>query len=88
LLDKFVALDFLRHLILPALCAAGVLLANPLLVMRNSMLEVIREEFMELAKAKGLPASRLIFRHAVPNALLPVVTMLSIMAAIGVGGNV
>jgi peptide/nickel transport system permease protein len=88
LLDKFLNLDFLRHLILPVLCSAGVFLATPLLVMRNSMLEVIREDFMDMAKAKGLAPSNLIFRHAVRNALLPVVTVLSLMAGFAIGGEV
>lgn len=88
LLDKFLALDFLRHLILPTLCAAAVFLATPLLVMRNSMLEVIRDDFMDMAKAKGLAPATLIFRHAVRNALLPVVTVLSLMAGFAIGGEV
>jgi len=88
LVDKFLSLDFLKHLVLPMLCAAAVLLATPLLVMRNSMLEVIRDDFIDMAKAKGVSTARLIFRHAVPNAILPVVTVLSVMMGFAIGGEV
>jgi len=88
LLDKFLSLDFLHHLILPMLCSTAVLLATPLLVMRNAMLEVIRDDFIDMARAKGLAPATLIFRHAVRNALLPVVTVLSLMAGFAIGGEV
>lgn len=88
LVDKFFSIDFLHHLVLPMLCAAAVLLATPLLVMRNSMLEVIRDDFIDMARAKGLSPTAVIFRHAVPNALLPVVTVLSVMTGFAIGGEV
>jgi peptide/nickel transport system permease protein len=88
LADKFLSVDFLRHLVLPMLCAAAVLLATPLLVMRNSMLEVVRDDFIDMAKAKGLTPAAVIFRHAVRNALLPVVTVLSVMVGVAIGGEV
>ena len=70
------------------LCSTAVLLATPLLVMRNAMLEVIRDDFIDMARAKGLAPATLIFRHAVRNALLPVVTVLSLMAGFAIGGEV
>ncbi len=88
LLDKFLAVDFLRHLALPTMCSAAVFLATPLLVMRSSMLEVIRDDFMDMAKAKGLGPFALVFRHAVRNAMLPVITVLSLMAGFAIGGEV
>jgi peptide/nickel transport system permease protein len=88
LADKFLSVDFLHHLVLPMLCAAAVLLATPLLVMRNSMLEVVRDDFIDMAKAKGLSPAAVIFRHAVRNALLPVVTVLSVMVGVAIGGEV
>ncbi|MFQ9492687.1 MAG: ABC transporter permease subunit [Bilophila wadsworthia] len=48
--------------------------------MRSSMLEVLRQDFILTAKAKGLPARVVIFRHALRNALLPVITLLGLRA--------
>jgi len=86
--DKFFSLDFLWHLALPALTAGLYSLASPLLVMRSSMLEVVREDFIEFARAKGLSETRVLFVHAMRNALLPVVTVMAIMAGFAVGGIV
>lgn len=88
LLQTYLSLDFLRHLILPATVAALHMLSTPMLLMRNAMLEVRKEEFVELAYAKGLPTRLIIFRHAARNALLPVVTTLATAIGRSVGGMV
>lgn len=86
--EKFFNLDFLKHLILPACVASLNSIATPLLVMRTSMLEIIKEDFIELAKAKGLSNNRIIFKHAVRNATLPVITVLAVQAGLAIGGVV
>ena len=86
--DRYLSLDFLHHLLLPSVVAAAYYLATPLLIMRNSMLEVMNEDFVEMAKAKGLREQTVIFRHAMRNALLPVVTVLALMIGFAVGGQV
>jgi len=86
--DKYVSLDFLRHLILPVLTASLYSVASPMLVMRSSMLETVREDYVELARAKGLSEMRVLFFHAVRNALLPVVTVMAVMAGFAIGGVV
>ncbi len=86
--EQYVNLDFLQHLVLPVLVAAGYYLATPLLIMRNSMLEVVGEDFVEMARAKGLPERTVMFKHAMRNALLPVVTVLTLMIGFAVGGQV
>lgn len=86
--DKYVNLDFLRHLFLPALVGGLANVATPLLLMRNAMLEVVHEEFVELARAKGLPPWRIIYLHAARNALLPVVTSLAVSVGRTIGGIV
>lgn len=88
LFDKYVSLDFLYHLVLPSVVAAAYYLALPLLIMRNSMLEVMNEDFVEMAKAKGLRDRAVIFKHAMRNALLPVVTVLALMVGFAIGGQV
>ena len=87
-LQKYLSVDFLHHLVLPVLVGAGYSLATPLLVMRNSMLEVVGEDFVEMARAKGLTERQVMFRHAMRNALLPVVTVLTLMIGFSVGGQV
>lgn len=85
---KYFNLDFLHHLILPSLVAAAYYMASPMLIMRNSMLEVMGEDFIEMAKAKGLRERTVVFKHAMRNALLPVVTVLTLMIGFAVGGQV
>lgn len=85
---KYANLDFLHHLILPSLVAMAHYLATPMLIMRNSMLEVMGEDFVEMAKVKGLKERTVMFRHAMRNALLPVVTVLTLMIGFAVGGQV
>lgn len=86
--DKILTLDFLWHLILPALIVALYYLGSPLLIMRNTMLEVYGEDFIEMARAKGLPERRILYHHAARNALLPVVTQLAVTIGLAAGGQV
>jgi peptide/nickel transport system permease protein len=71
--DIFV--DALRHLVLPALTLSYVNLALILRVTRSSMLDVIRQEYITVARAKGLAERAVINRHARPNAMIPVATI-------------
>jgi peptide/nickel transport system permease protein len=68
-------LDALRHLFLPALTLAYVSWALLLRVARSSMLEVIQQDYIRTARAKGMSERRVISKHALPNALIPVVTV-------------
>lgn len=70
--------DRIRHLVLPSLSLALVLAAGIARYTRGSMLEVIRQDYMRTARAKGLPRRTLILRHALRNALLPVITLLGL----------
>ena len=67
--------DALRHLLLPALTLAYVNWALILRVTRSSMLDVIRQEYVTVARAKGLAEHAVINRHARPNAMIPVATI-------------
>lgn len=80
--------DFLHHLILPSLVAALYFMATPLLVMRNSMLEVLNEDYVEMARAKGIKERQVLLRHAARNALLPVVTSGALFIGSAIGGQV
>lgn len=87
-MDKIFTLDFLWHLILPALTIALYYLGLPMLIMRNTMLEVMGEDYIELCQAKGLSDRTIMYRHAARNALLPVVTQAAITIGMAVGGQV
>ncbi len=80
--------DFLHHLVLPTITVAFYYLATPMLIMRDSMLEVLGSDFIELAKAKGLAPRVVMMKHAARNALLPVLTVSSIMVGFALGGQV
>lgn len=86
--DKISSLDFLKHLILPAITSALYSMATPTLLMRTSMLEVIKEDFVELALAKGIPEKKVMRRHAMRTALLPVVTIFAVSVGFAIGGSV
>ena len=70
--------DQARHMVLPAATLTVAYLGEYALVMRSSLLETMREDYLVLSRAKGLRDVRVRNRHAVPNALLPVVTLAAI----------
>lgn len=80
--------DFWWHLALPALTLTLYLQGLPLLLMRATMLEVMGDEFIVMARMKGLSRWSIVMRHAARNALLPVVTAFALGLGASVGGNV
>lgn len=76
----------IRHLILPVGILAAYLLAHESRYVRSSMLEVLHADYIRTARAKGLQERRVIWRHAVKNALLPVVTIMVMDGAYLFGG--
>jgi peptide/nickel transport system permease protein len=80
------ALDVAQHLVLPAAAITLMLLGQYFLIMRSSMVDVLTEDFITVKRATGLPWERVVRRHAVPNALLPLVTISAIQFGAVVGG--
>lgn len=70
-------LDVARHLLLPALTLATLLLALLVRVTRSAMIDALQQEYVTTARAKGLHERRVVIRHALRNALRPVVTILT-----------
>lgn len=81
-------LDIAKHLILPIFVSAFGGLAGMSRYMRSNMLEVIRQDYITTARAKGLDERTVIFKHALRNALLPVVTLLGLSVPGLIGGSV
>ncbi len=86
--EKVMNLDFVHHFILPFSVLSLSYLAIPMLLMRNTMLEVLGSDFIELARAKGLNERVILYRHAARNAMLPLITQFAISTGLIVGGAV
>lgn len=80
--------DFLIHLALPSLTLAIYSQGLPLLLMRSNMLDVIKEDFVTMARIKGLSTWTVVVRHAARNAMLPVMTSFAIGVGYQLQGNV
>lgn len=76
-LEAFVS--SLKHLVLPAIVLGTIPLALLSRITRSSLLEVLNEDYIRAAKARGLPTFKIIFKHALRNALLPIVTMIGFL---------
>lgn len=87
-LGHLVSGDYWWHLALPAITLTLFLQGLPLLLMRATMLEVLGDEFIAMARMKGLSRWSIVMRHAARNALLPVVTAFALGLGASVGGNV
>jgi peptide/nickel transport system permease protein len=81
-------LDVVKHLILPVTLSAFGGLAGLSRYMRSNMLEVIRQDYIMTARAKGLSERKVIYKHALRNALLPVITILGLSVPGLIGGSV
>lgn len=79
--------DILKHLILPVMVMSFTGLAALARYSRSSMLEVIRQDYVRTARAKGLPENQVIFKHAFRNALIPIITLLGLMLPDLIGGS-
>ena len=81
-------IDIARHLVLPTLTLGLIFLAIYLRIMRASMLEVLNQDYVRTARAKGLDETRIVVRHVLRNALLPMVTLIGLQAGTMLGGSV
>jgi peptide/nickel transport system permease protein len=81
-------LDIGEHLVLPATAMTLMLLGQYFVIMRSSMVDVLTEDFITVKRATGLPWARVVRGHAVPNALLPLVTLSAIQFGLVMGGAI
>jgi peptide/nickel transport system permease protein len=80
--------DRARHLVLPVFVSAFGGLAGFSRYVRNNMLEVMRQDYIRTARAKGLPERTVVYKHALRNALMPVITILGLSLPGIIGGSV
>lgn len=79
--------DMLYHAVLPLFCATVIQIGGFLVNMRNNMINLLNEDYITMAKGKGLSENRVVFNYAARNALLPSVTALSMSLGIAIGGQ-
>ena len=80
--------DLLRHLVMPTLVLATFSLPQVTLFTRASLIETLRQDFVRTARAKGLDRRRILYRHALRNSLIPVLTIIGLLVPRLVGGAV
>lgn len=81
-------LDVGRHLVLPTLTLTIILLGQYMLIMRSSLLDVLSEDYILTARAKGLRDGQVLRDHAMPNAMLPMVALIALTLGFTVGGSI
>lgn len=87
-LDVSTFLDAVGHLILPVITLSFLNIATMARMTRASLLEVLRQDYIRTARAKGLAEDRIVYRHAFRNALIPVLTVLGFRIGNLLGGAV
>lgn len=78
--------DTLKHYILPCATLAAAMMANLIRMTRSSMLEVIKQDYIRTARAKGAEERTVIYRHALRNALMPIITIIGLNFGTLLGG--
>jgi peptide/nickel transport system permease protein len=80
--------DVLGHLVLPAVALSTIPMAIIARMTRSSMLEVLRQDYIKTARAKGLSETKVVFKHALRNGLIPVITVVGLQFGILLGGAI
>jgi len=78
--------DYLWHMTLPATCLTLIQIGSNFLIMRNTLLDVLSEDYIVTAMAKGLNDRQILFKHAMRNAMLPMVTIIALQLAFIISG--
>jgi peptide/nickel transport system permease protein len=85
--NKAALISSLRHLALPSISLGAAMAATVARILRSSMLEVLRQDYVILARAKGLLEFLVVTKHALRNALIPTVTVVGLQVGVLLGGN-
>lgn len=88
MVDRFASMDFLHHLVLPLVILTLYYLSAPAFIMRNTMIDVLNADFIELLRAEGLSELRIVYLHATRNSLLPILHYFALVTGAVFGGSV
>jgi peptide/nickel transport system permease protein len=80
--------DIAHHLVLPTVTMAVLLIGEYALTMRNTLIDVLSEDYITTARAKGFSERYILMKHAVPNAMLPMVTIIAINLGLVIAGAI
>ncbi|HID55350.1 TPA: ABC transporter permease, partial [Candidatus Poribacteria bacterium] len=80
-------LNTIRHLILPAITLGGMAVAVTVRMIRANMIEVLEQDYIRVARAKGLPEWKVVVKHGLKNALIPTVSVLGLQIGVLLSGN-
>jgi peptide/nickel transport system permease protein len=78
---------YLKKAVMPVFCMCIVMLASLARQTRSNMLEVINQDYIRTARANGIPMYKIIFKHALKNALIPVITIIGMQLRVVIGGS-
>ena len=81
-------MDYLRHMILPMLCMGVLMMGCYAITMRSTMINILTEDYITTARAKGFSTKYILFHHAIPNAMLPMATIIALNVAAILGGAI
>lgn len=80
--------DYARHLVLPTISLVIVDIAQFFLITRNSLVDVLTEDYILTARGKGLSSNMILWKHALPNAMLPIITTMALYVSLVIGGAI
>ena len=80
--------DYARHLILPTIALVIVDVAQFFLITRNSLVDVLTEDYILTSRGKGLSSGMILWKHALPNAMLPIITTMALYISLVIGGAI
>lgn len=80
--------DYLQHMVLPMLCMGILMLGGYAIIMRSTMIDVLTEDYITTARAKGFSTRYILMKHAMPNAMLPMITVIAMNLSLAVGGAI
>lgn len=82
------AKDYLYHMVLPMLCMGFLMIGCYAVTMRSTMINILTEDYINTARAKGFSAQYILLKHAIPNAMLPMATIIAMNIAVILGGAI
>ena len=80
--------DYLRHMILPMLCMGLLMIGVYAVTMRSTMMNILTEDYINTARAKGFSTKYILLHHAIPNAMVPMATIIALNIAAVLGGAI